>query len=58
MPDLRCVGLAANAARLKAGPIPGAYVTTSQAVIDALPGRYEDAMDHPLAYAERAGKQG
>ena len=38
-----------------AGPIPGVYVTTSQAAIDALFEVYEDATDGALLYAERAG---
>lgn len=38
-----------------AGPLPGVYVTTSQAAIDALLERYEDATDGALVYAERAG---
>lgn len=38
-----------------AGPAPGVYITTSQAAIDALLERYEDATDGALVYAERAG---
>lgn len=40
-----------------AGPVPGVYVTTSQAAIDALLEAYEDATDGALIYAERAGNQ-
>lgn len=40
-----------------AGPVPGVYVTTSQAAIDALLEVYEDATDGALIYAERAGNQ-
>ena len=36
------------------GPIPGVYVTTSQAAIDALVANYEEATDGALLYAERA----
>jgi hypothetical protein len=37
------------------GPAPGVYVTTSQAAIDALLQRYDDATDGELVYAEDAG---
>lgn len=37
------------------GPDPGVYLTTSQAAIDALLARYEEATDGALVYAERAG---
>lgn len=36
------------------GPVPGVYVTTSQAAIDALVARYEEATDGAVLYAERA----
>ena len=36
------------------GPAPGIYVTTSQAAIDALVAKYEEATDGALLYAERA----
>jgi len=38
-----------------AGPAAGVYVTTSQAAINALLERYEEATDGVLLYAERAG---
>jgi hypothetical protein len=37
------------------GPDPGVYLTTSQAAIDALLARYEEATDGAHVYAERAG---
>jgi hypothetical protein len=37
------------------GPRPGVYVTDSQAAINALLARYEEATDGALVYAERAG---
>lgn len=36
------------------GPASGVYVTTSQAAIDALVAKYEEASDGALLYAERA----
>ena len=36
------------------GPVPGVYVTTSQAAIDALVVKYEEATDGAVFYAERA----
>ncbi len=35
--------------------MPGVYVTTSAAAIDAAMARYEEATDGGLVYAERAG---
>jgi len=40
-----------------AGPVPGVYVTTSQAAIDAPLEAYEGATDGALIYAERAGNR-
>jgi hypothetical protein len=37
-----------------AGPAPGVYVTTSQAAINALVAKYEEATDGALLYAESA----
>lgn len=37
-----------------AGPVPGVYVTTSQAAINALVAKYEAATDGALLYAESA----
>lgn len=37
------------------GPAPGVYVTTSQAAINSLLARYEDATDGEIIYAEKAG---
>ncbi|WP_129777317.1 hypothetical protein [Peristeroidobacter soli] len=37
------------------GPAPGVYLTTSQASIDALLARFEEASDGAVIYAEQAG---
>jgi hypothetical protein len=37
------------------GPVPGVYLTTSQASIEALLARFEEASDGAVIYAERVG---